>query len=362
MTTPTRADSRILTHRLFGASDSVRISSRHQPPAAAMHFLEKLVKSGVLFAENVEGFLRFHGERAPELDTSEKVGRALVTSGLLTGFQFQRALAGQLHGLVLGNYRLLDKLGGGSVGQVFLAEHMHLKRRVAMKVLPTDEQFPASVLHRFYSEMRVLAQMNHPHIVTAYDAGTLPPPDRQGETLHYLAMELLDGDLEEYVFEHGTLPIPQACEWIRQAAVGLQAAHDHHLIHRDLKPSNILRTDSNQIKLVDFGLAREFSSNRTERRCLLGSVEFMPPEQSLDPSAVREPADIYGLARRCSGCCPGTRRIRATKTWRTPCGGCKSNRRGGCGNSCPMRRRNSTTWSPKCWRDCRTSGPSRPGR
>jgi response regulator RpfG family c-di-GMP phosphodiesterase len=261
----------------------------------ALQFLSPLVKSGLLSAESVEGFLGFHGERVAELNTPDRIGRALVASGLLTNFQLQRILGGQLHGLVLGNYRLLDKLGGGSVGLVYLAEHMHLKRRVAMKVLPTDEQFPASVLQRFYGEMRVLAQLNHPHIVSAYDAGNLPPNDRNGQTLHYLAMELLDGDLEEYVFEHGALPIPQACEWIRQAAVGLQAAHDHHVIHRDLKPSNLLRTEGNQIKLVDFGLAREFSSNRTERRCLLGSVEFMPPEQSLDPSAVREPADIYGL-------------------------------------------------------------------
>ena len=299
MKTPTRLgarpDGRSGIHRLLGIGETIRFSARHQPPGAALQLLNQLVKIGLLFVESVEGFLKFHGERVAEFDSPDKICRALVAAGLLTNFQYQRITGGQLHGLVLGNYRLLDKLGGGSVGLVYLAEHLHLKRRVAMKVLPTDDQFPPSVLHRFYSEMRVLAQLDHPHIVTAYDAGNVPPNDRNGQTLHYLAMELLDGDLEEFVFENGPLPIPQACEWMRQAAVGLQAAHDHHVIHRDLKPSNILRTESNQIKLVDFGLARDFSSNRTERRCLLGSVEFMPPEQSLDPSAVREPADIYGL-------------------------------------------------------------------
>ena len=249
----------------------------------------------MLASDSAQSFVQFHGERLAEFSSSEKIGRALITAGLLTEFQLQRVLAGQIHGMVLGNYRVLDKLGGGSVGEVFVAEHMHLKRRVALKVLPTESSFPPSVLERFYGEMRVLAQLNHPHIVAAYDAGMLQPVDRDGPTLHYLAMELLDSDLENYVYDHGPLPLAQGCEWMRQAAAGLLQAHDHHLIHRDLKPSNILRTELNQIKLVDFGLARVFSSHRTEPRCLLGSVEFMAPEQSIDPSLARESADIYGL-------------------------------------------------------------------
>src|SRR5258708_27433403 len=82
---------------------------------------------------------------------------------------------------------------------------------------------------------------------------------------------------------------------MRQVAAGLQQAHDHHLIHRDLKPSSLLLDATNQIRIVDFGLAREFQSNRTEPRSLLGSIEFMPPEQSIDPTAVRAAADIHGL-------------------------------------------------------------------
>src|SRR5262245_43937298 len=298
MATPLRADPRDLRaigQRTLGQPHAAPHTVRPNASSPASQLLDQLVKIGLISQENQDGFTRFHGDRFAELDSAEKIGQALVTAGLLTNFQYQRALAGHFHGLVLGNYRLLDKIGGGSVGVVYLAEHMYLKRRVAMKVLPTDNGFPASVINRFYSEMRVQGQLNHPHIVTAYDSGLLLPLEAKGQTLHYLAMELLDGDLEEYVFENGPLPISQACEWMRQAAFGLQAAHDHHLIHRDLKPSNILRTDTNQIKLVDFGLAREFTSNRTEPRCLLGSVEFMPPEQSLEPSTVREPADVYGL-------------------------------------------------------------------
>lgn len=289
-----RADPRTLVHRSIGNFDQTRNSGR-LPVGNVAQFLQHITRIGLVAADNVASFVRFQGERLADLNTNERLGRALVTAGLLTNYQLQRVLSDQTHGLILGNYRVLDKLGGGSVGIVFIGEHIHLKRRVALKVLPADDEFPKSVLDRFYGEMRVLAQMNHPHIVTAYDSGSVPPIDADGPVLHYLAMELLDGDLESYVYENGPLPVPQACEWMRQAAAGLQAAHDHHLIHRDLKPSNLLRNELNQIKLVDFGLAREFASHRTEPRCLLGSVEFMPPEQSLDPSAVREPADIYGL-------------------------------------------------------------------
>jgi response regulator RpfG family c-di-GMP phosphodiesterase len=280
----------------LNSSDSGRPAANGRAlTSQATQWLNQLVKCGILSGDSAQSFLQFHGERLAEFNSNEKVGRALITAGLLTEFQLQRILAGQTHGMVLGNYRVLDKLGGGSVGVVYVAEHMHLKRRVALKVLPTEPSFPQSVLDRFYGEMRVMAQLNHPHIVTAYDAGMLPPADRDGPTLHYLAMELLESDLENYLYDHGPLPIAQGCEWMRQAASGLLQAHDHHLIHRDLKPSNILRTEFNQIKLVDFGLARVFSSHRTEPRCLLGSVEFMAPEQSIDPTLARESADIYGL-------------------------------------------------------------------
>lgn len=258
-------------------------------------WLYQLVRHGLIGSEDVNRFIEFQGDRLNEFANHEKLGRALVAAGLLTNFQLHRVLSGQIHGLVLGHYRLMEQLGNGSAGTVYLAEHIHLKRRVAVKVMETGPDFPQSILDRFFAEMRVLAALNHPHIVTAYDAGVIPPTDSGAPALHYLVMELLEGDLENYVYENGTLPISQACEWMRQAATGLVMAHDHHLIHRDLKPSNILRNEHNQIKLVDFGLARQFASTKTEPRCLLGSIEFMAPEQSIDPTLVREAADIYAL-------------------------------------------------------------------
>jgi CheY-like chemotaxis protein len=114
--------------------------------------------------------------------------------------------------------------------------------------------------------------------------------------LTYLVMELVSGgDLEQYVARNGPLSVAQACDWVRQAAQGLQAAHDMHVVHRDVKPSNLLLAAQGQVKLVDFGLVRQFRSQLTDPRALLGSVEFMAPEQSFDPSGVGPEADVYGL-------------------------------------------------------------------
>jgi response regulator RpfG family c-di-GMP phosphodiesterase/serine/threonine protein kinase len=287
-------------------------------PPAGRAFLDQLIRGQLVNLPVAQDFVRRQASRLAGFDGPESLGNALVQAGLLTQYQLGRVLAGKTYGLVLGNYRVLDRLGSGSVGVVFRGEHVMLRRQAAIKVLPVDDELPASILDRFYSEMRVLADLHHPHIVTAYDAGSLPAPARGEPALHYMVMELMPGgDLEQYVYDHGVLSVPQACEWVRQAASGLQEAHDRHLIHRDLKPSNLLRTaprdvtgppkpageqqhradlgDPGQVKIVDFGLAREFCSTRTDPRMLLGSIEFMAPEQSIDPSAVGPAADIYAL-------------------------------------------------------------------
>jgi response regulator RpfG family c-di-GMP phosphodiesterase/serine/threonine protein kinase len=265
-------------------------------PRPGQALLDSLVHLNLLDAHVVPGFLQQYQDRLGEFHDPGVLGDALVQTGVLTEYQLSRILAGTTHGLVLGSYKVLDRLGGGSVGVVFLAEHILLRRRVAIKVVPVDDGFPQSVLERFYAEMRLLAGLNHRHIVHAYDAGRLPAPSQTLPALHYLVMELLTGgDLENYVVGHGPASIAQGCEWGRQAAAGLQEAHDHHLVHRDLKPSNLLLTTDREVKLVDFGLARQFYSNKTDPRALIGSIEFMAPEQSRDPTAVNARADIFGL-------------------------------------------------------------------
>jgi serine/threonine protein kinase len=258
-------------------------------------FVGNLMRLGLLTMGQVSDYFSQNKAHLPDLAS------AMVRAGYLTDYQLGRIAAGSTHGLILGNYKVLNRLGSGAAGVVFRAEHMSLKRQAAVKVMPLDEEDEEDLgsrikLERFYAEMRVLATIHHPHIVMAYDGGQVPSPSPETAALLYLAMELVDGcDLEQYVMIHGPAPIAKASAWIRQAALGLKEAHDHQLIHRDIKPSNLLLDKQEQIKIADFGLVRQPGSQLTVRGSLLGTAEFMAPEQSIDASNVGAAADIYSL-------------------------------------------------------------------
>jgi response regulator RpfG family c-di-GMP phosphodiesterase/tRNA A-37 threonylcarbamoyl transferase component Bud32 len=254
-----------------------------------------MVAYGLIDARDRESFIAARIDRLSEYTSEEKIGHALLQAGLLNSYQLERMLTGSGRWLVLGNYRDLQELGKGGMGVVYLAEHRLMKRRVAVKVLPTDDDCPEAIRQRFLAEMRVLSELSHPNVVLALDAGELADQDKAAAALYLVTEWIEGGDLEKHVGRNGLCSVEQACDWIRQAAAGLQAAHDRHLIHRDLKPSNLLLTADGNVKLVDFGLVRQFSSRLTDPRALLGSLEFMPPEQSHDPSAVGKEADVYGL-------------------------------------------------------------------
>jgi hypothetical protein len=265
-------------------------------PALARVFLDKLLRLQLLNPDVAGSFLKENVGRLSTYTTAQELGNALVAGRLLTQYQLDRVMAGTIHGLVFGNHRVLGRLGAGGMGVVFRAEHMFMKRQVAIKVLPVDDDCSPALLSRFYSEMQVLAGLHHPNIVTAFDSGHVPSPGPGLPSLLYLAMELVEGgDLENYVRKHGSLDVGTACGWVAQAACGLQEAHDHHLIHRDIKPSNLLLSRHGQIKIVDFGLVQQFSARQTSLGAILGTIEFMPPEQSQDSSSVGVAADIYGL-------------------------------------------------------------------
>ncbi len=235
---------------------------------------------------------------------------ALLSQGVLTPYQMQWLLAGEPFGLVLGNYRVLDWLGSGGMGVVYKAEHIHMKRPVALKVLSAEGDGNTIFLERFTSEMQVLATLRHPNIVEAFDAGDVAAPAEAGRALRYLVMELVEGlDLERYVLDHGPMPIPAACDYIRQAAHGLRHAHERGILHRDIKPSNLLVMDMppglapvpgatypyGQVKVLDFGLARMYSRRYTEAYVVLGTIDYMAPEQARDARSVDVRADIYSL-------------------------------------------------------------------
>ena len=194
----------------------------------------------------------------------------------------------------LGSYLLFEELGRGGMGVVHRALHELLKCPRALKILPAEKIHDARALARFHREMEVIARLDHPNIVKAYDAG-----ESGGE--HYLAMELLEGiNLSDLVEINGVLEAADACELVRQAALGLQHAHENGLIHRDIKPSNLILTRSGTLKLVDLGLARLAEHGSGEHSLseigeMVGSFDYMAPEQGLRGGVVDIRADLYGL-------------------------------------------------------------------
>jgi response regulator RpfG family c-di-GMP phosphodiesterase len=181
-----------------------------------------------------------------------------------------------------------------------------MRRLVAVKVLALAPDKHSKVLLRFLAEMRAVAQLQHPNIVGAIDSGEVPGPNADAPVLHYYVMEYVPGeDLERHVETHGPLAVAKACDLIHQVACALAEAHKHQLVHRDIKPSNILITPEEQAKLLDFGLARRFGNRQTEPGTLLGTVDFMAPEQARDASRADIRADIYGLGGTLFWCLTG---------------------------------------------------------
>ncbi len=192
----------------------------------------------------------------------------------------------------LGPYRLLRLLGRGGMGDVYLAEHSRLEMTVAVKMLADHLTGDAKAIARFDREMKAVGRVSHPHIVRATDAG-----EHDGK--HYLAMEFVDGrDLSQVIRANGRLRIEDACESIRQAAIGIQHAHENGLIHRDLKPSNLMLTQEGQIKILDLGLARMHTSDKeslTSDFQVMGTADYMAPEQALKALQVDSRVDVYSL-------------------------------------------------------------------
>jgi serine/threonine protein kinase len=222
----------------------------------------------------------------------------LIRRGWLTEFQARWLLHGRGHQLVLKSYIVLDRLGEGSMGQVFKARHRHLRRIAAIKLIRKDRLDHPNAVKRFQREVRAAAALDHPNIVVAYDA------DKIGGT-HLLVMEYVDGarDLSHVVKASGPLPVHQACECIRQAALGLQHAYERGLVHRDIKPHNLLMTaDGKTIKILDMGLARLDAlageapgTVLTQAGIAVGTADYVAPEQVLSSHTADIRADIYSL-------------------------------------------------------------------
>lgn len=232
----------------------------------------------------------------------------LVEYQLLTEYQGKRIADGDWNGLILGNYRILDRIGSGGSGIVYLAEHRVMGRVAAIKVLNRTADPDDPLLIRFFTEIRAISRLQHPNIAAALDAGEFPSRMPGAEKAYFLVMEYVEGqDLETLVRHGGPLTPRRSCEVVYQLAQALAEAHCHGIIHRDVKPSNLRITLDGRVKLLDFGLALCPRHRLTKAGVPLGTPDYMAPEQAQGASDSDARTDIYGLGGVLFWCLTGQR-------------------------------------------------------
>ncbi len=260
---------------------------------AVEEFLNRLRRSGLLDEKQVAAVVDGLAKAGAEMGDPKKVAAALVQNETLTKWQAENLLRGKRRGFVLGKYRLLGLLGRGN-SSVYEAEHSLMRRRCAIKILPAkNSSSSAAALARFQQEAKAVATLDHSNIVRAYDLGQ----DKDGKTvIHYFAMELVDGEsFEERVARKGPLTAVAAAHLIQQAADGLAHAHAASIIHRDVKPANLLIDGQGVVKILDLGLAKMSDILSADESPVMGTADFLAPEQALDAKHADARSDVYSL-------------------------------------------------------------------
>ncbi|MEM7561114.1 MAG: protein kinase, partial [Planctomycetota bacterium] len=296
-------------------------------------FVDRLIRSKLMTAEEVEE-CDDTLDAAKNTSDAQTYAKALVEANVLTSFQAKAIYEARIKGLTFGEYIILDQLGKGGMGIVYRARHRRMDRLVAIKVLPRFAMATKGMVGRFYREVKTAGKLMHPNIVAALDAS-------EDDGLHYLVMEYVEGqDLRKVLQQSGPLELEHAVDCILQAARGFQYAHEQGIIHRDIKPANLLIDGNGVVKILDMGLARatsvanedlarsssaaplteeQLSDSATNQAVsmhtilgqdtathndetwltaageVMGTLDYMSPEQFTDSHNVDERGDIYSL-------------------------------------------------------------------
>jgi serine/threonine protein kinase len=260
-------------------------------PTTSRDLLDLIRRSGLVEEKILRGFL----STEEGLDNAKAVIRRLLDRGLITRFQAEQLSVGRWKGFIVGSYRLLDKLGKGGMGQVYLAEHTLLQKKVALKVLSSELSSDKKILARFAREARAAAAVSHPNIVHMIDIDIDHNPP-------FLVMEYINGiTFQAAVAKTGTFTAGFVASCGVQTAMALHAAYEAGMVHRDIKPANLLLESSGNVKLLDLGIVRMDADDEGGltatggEQVVLGTADYVAPEQAIDSHRVDIRADIYGL-------------------------------------------------------------------
>ncbi len=265
------------------------------PTISADKFLECVKRSGLVEEDRLtQSLTALQEANSPALADADQLAARLVEAKLITQWHADAFLRGKSSGFFLGQYKLLGMLGAGGMSSVYLGEHTVMRCLRAIKVLPASRVNDSSYLERFKQEAMAAARLVHPNIVQAYDIAV-------HKQYHFIVMEYVEGrDLQNLVKEQGPLDYDQAANYIRQAAEGLAYAHESGLVHRDIKPANLLVDNRGTVKLLDLGLARFVDDKQPSLTIahdenVLGTADYLAPEQAVDSHGADSRADIYSL-------------------------------------------------------------------